>query len=119
MTRVQCLPQSVEALRPTSRLAPLHERSRSRQRPWLLAQHVEIVLQVEDLLLTAVAAFMPCQAHAFMPQLNVISTHFGFYDRAWRQRNGVAVRSDAHATQAIHRRKTGWPALRARQNEPL
>lgn len=40
----QALPQTVEALRPAPALFPLRERTRSRQRPRLALQHIEVVL---------------------------------------------------------------------------
>src|ERR1035437_963096 len=67
MTQVQRLPQPIERRWPAPRLPPLCQRGRSCQCARLLAQYVQIVLKVEDLLLAAVAAFMPRNALAPMP----------------------------------------------------
>src|ERR1035441_1019976 len=51
MPFLQTQPQPVETLRPPSAFAPLPQRTRSRQRSRFLLQHVEIVLQIENLLI--------------------------------------------------------------------
>ena len=67
MAQVQLLPSLIERCWPAPRLPPLCQWSRSCQCTWLLAQHVQIVLQIEDLPLAAVAAFMSSHALASMP----------------------------------------------------
>ena len=78
MAQVQRLPQLVEGCRPSSRQPPLRQRSRACQCARLFAQYVEIVLQIEDLLLAAIAAFMPRNALASMTQLNGSGMNSGF-----------------------------------------
>ena len=66
MPQVQRLPQLIEGCGPSPRLPPLRQRSRACQCPRLLAQYVKIMLQIEDLLLSAVAAFVPGNTLASM-----------------------------------------------------
>ena len=66
MPQVQCVPQLIEGCRPSPRLPPLCQRSRAHQCARLLAQHVQIMLQIEYLLLSAVAAIVPGNTLASM-----------------------------------------------------
>src|SRR5665213_2081282 len=91
MTQVQRLPQLIEGLWPASRLPPLCQRSGAGQCARLLAQHVQIMFQIKNLLLAAIAAFMPRNALAPMTQLNCGRMNSGFNLSAWRQWNRVAV----------------------------
>src|SRR5450432_866363 len=70
MPQVQRLPQLIEGCRPAPCLPPLRQWSRACQCARLLAQHIQIMLQIEDLLLSAVAAFMPGNTLACVTQLN-------------------------------------------------
>src|SRR5579875_30571 len=67
MPNVQRLPQPVEGLWPAPGLAPLGQSRRTGQGAGLAFEHIEIVLQIQDLLLATVAAFMAGDALAFMP----------------------------------------------------
>jgi hypothetical protein len=98
MAQVQCLPQLVEGCRPSPRQPPLRQRSRACQCARLFEQYIEIVLQIKDLLLAAIAAFMPRNALASMAQLNGSGMNSGFNPGARRQRNRVAVGPYPHAT---------------------
>src|SRR6202043_1725863 len=51
----QLIPDPVVALGPAALRPPLRQRRRTAQRARLALQHIEVVLQIEDLLLTAVA----------------------------------------------------------------
>src|SRR5271156_3607693 len=51
----QLIPDSVVALGPSALSPPLRQRRRTAQRAGLALQYIEVVLQIEDLLLTAVA----------------------------------------------------------------
>ena len=102
MAQIQRLPQLIERRWPASRLPPLCQRSRACQCARLPPQYVLIVLQIEDLLLAAVAAFMPRNALAPMPYLDRIGMNSGLYLRARRQRNRIAVGAQ------LQRQATAW-----------
>src|ERR1700687_4063429 len=63
--------------------APAGERLRSRQRAGLALQHLEVMLQFQDLLLTFVAAFMTSDAAPFIAQLQVTRVKPHLEGLAW------------------------------------
>ncbi len=70
-------PETVEALRPPPLCPTLFQRHGARQRSGLLAQHIQVVLQVQPLLLPLEAALMPRHTLSLVPDLDVGSMHFG------------------------------------------
>src|SRR4051812_24183970 len=56
------LPQTVVARRPAPRLTPLLQRLAARECAWLTLEHVEVVLQVKDLLVPSIRARVACLA---------------------------------------------------------
>src|ERR1700683_1949069 len=64
------LPDLVVALRPPALSPPLRQRRRSAQRSRLPVQHIEVVFQIEDLLQSAVTAFMAGDPAAMVTELD-------------------------------------------------
>ena len=67
----QRLPEAVVARRPAAELAPLLQRLAPGERAGLALQHVEVVLEVQDLLVAAVAALVAGDPLALVPDLDV------------------------------------------------
>ena len=90
----QLLPDPVIARGPTAPLPPLLERFASRQRAGLALQRLEVVLQIENLLKPAVAAFMAGDALSVVPNLDVTCVDFCLDFKAYSYRNRIEVGSD-------------------------
>src|ERR1019366_10623018 len=76
------LPDPVVTLRPSALSPPLRQRRRSAQRAGLPVQHVEVVFQIEDLLQSAVTAFVAGDPAAMVTELDGRRGETGFNDRA-------------------------------------
>ncbi|HKH43626.1 MAG TPA: hypothetical protein VKM72_03090 [Thermoanaerobaculia bacterium] len=66
----QRLPEAVVALRPAAEPTPLLQRLAAGERAGLALQHVEVVLEIEDLLVPAVAPLVTGHALALVPDLH-------------------------------------------------
>src|SRR5439155_6823668 len=77
LPRHQRLPDPVETRRPQTRLPLLIQSRRSRQSPRLPPQHVEVVLQLENLLLVPVTTRVASHTVPFVPQLHRAGVGFG------------------------------------------
>src|SRR5262249_55622201 len=66
----KCLPHTVVARRPASSLTPLLEWLAASERTWLALEHVQVVLQVEQLLVPSVRARVASDAAALVPDLD-------------------------------------------------
>jgi len=65
MARVKSLPSPIERLRPAACQPPLGQSCRSGKCAGLALQDIEVVFQIEDLLLTAIAAFIAVRPYAY------------------------------------------------------
>src|SRR5712691_5347271 len=80
----QPVPELVVAVGPASSSTPLVQRFAAGEGAWLVLEHVQVVLQVEDLLMTTVRAGMTCDAAALVPDLDRRRGEFDLRFRAWR-----------------------------------
>ena len=71
----ECLPVLVVADRPATSASPLLQRFAAGECAWFVLQHVQVVLQVEDLLMAVVRAHVASDAATLVPDL----------DAGWRQ----------------------------------
>ena len=69
--RPQPIPQLIVAGRPTTGLTPLRQWLRSGQRARFVAQHIEVMLEIEHMLATAVATFVAGNLTTAMPDLDM------------------------------------------------
>src|ERR1035441_9998537 len=106
VTLHQCFPDPVEARYTLSGLTPLLQWLRSRQGTRFSIQHVQVVFEIEDLLLTPVTAFMLRYAPPLVPQFDCAGVRFRLHLSASRQREGVHVGEHLGTTQSVHGRET-------------
>ena len=79
VTLIQSPPQRVKLGRPPSALPPLLERLGAGHRPRLALEHVEIVIEVENLLPAAVTALMPGDTDTVVPDLEMGRVQAGLH----------------------------------------
>ncbi len=77
-------------------------------RPALRAswQCFQIVLQIQNLLLSLEAAFMSCHALPLMPYLDVRGMHLGLHFDADREWNRIEVGQHSYAAAGVHMRES-------------
>src|SRR5271155_550634 len=105
LTLLESGPELVVARRPPPLRPPLRQRRRSGQSPWLLQQHLKVMLQVEHLLLPPEATLVAREQAAVLPQLNVGGIHLGLHHTAHRRRHRVEVGQHLDAGARVHLRK--------------
>ena len=71
------------------------------------------MLEIEYLLLTAVASLMACNALPVVPELDRVGVHLGLHLCTWFQWDRIRIRQDFRTPKAVHR----WEA-RLRQIHP-
>jgi hypothetical protein len=98
----QHLPKAIEAYRPTSLRSPLLERCRTGKRSWLLRQCFQVVLQIQNLLLSIEATFVPGYALSLMPYLYVRGIHLDLHFHADRKWNRVEIGQHSYAAAGVH-----------------
>ena len=101
----QHLPKAIEACRPTSLRSPLLKRRRTGQRSWLLRQCLQIVLQIQNLLMSIEAAFLPRQALRLMLYLYVRGIHLGLHFDADREWNRIEVGQHSYTAAGVYKGK--------------
>src|SRR4051794_18432447 len=90
----QHIPELVVASRPSPLCPALLQRRRAGQRTRLLRQHIQVMLQLEDLLMPFIAALMPSQTPGLMPDLHICRIDPHCYLGAHWQRRRIEVRQD-------------------------
>ena len=103
LPRLEPRPELVITGGPAALGAPLRERRRPGQGTRLVHEHVQVMLEIEDLLLPAVAAGMGREALPVMPDLHPGRVDAGVDLRAGPEGNRVAVRAHHDAALAIDR----------------
>ena len=98
-------PEQVVARRPASELAPLLQGLAAGQCSWFVRQNVQVVLEVEDLLVPAVAALVLGDPPTVMPDLEAGGPQLHLDDAAGFDRHGVGIRFHLDAAQAVHLRE--------------
>ena len=93
---LQLLPQPVEAARPQPSLSPLLQWARASERSRFLLKHVQVVLQIQDMLAAAVASLVRSHLPAAVPDTHLRRQHPDLCPgpRPQRRRVPVAVRLD-------------------------
>src|SRR5579859_527040 len=99
------LPVLVVVGRPASSASPLLQRFAAGERARLVLEYVQVVLQVEDLLVTVVRAGVACDTVALVPDLNVGRCQLDLDRRAGWQWRGVRVGLGLHAPLTIQMAK--------------
>src|SRR3954466_7785441 len=101
----QSLPEFVEAVRPQTRTSLLLEGTRSSQRPGLPREHVKIMFEIQNLLVSPVTTLMLRHGTTVMPKLHGARVALGLHLRSSRQRHGIAVGQHLDASQTVDGRK--------------
>jgi hypothetical protein len=63
------------------------------------------MLEIEYLLLTAVASLMMCNALPVVPKLDRVGVHLCLHLRTWFQWHRIRIRQDFRTPKAVHRWK--------------
>ena len=101
-------------MRPATSLAPLRQRLGPGKRAGLVAQHVEIALQVQHVLAAAMAALVSRDLAAGMPKLDMQRIGARLHPAVRPDRHRVGVRLDHRAALLVDQRKR-----HVRKVEPL
>ena len=97
----QPCPELVVAGRPATGLAPLRQRLGPGKRARLVAQHVEVVLQVQHVLAAAMAALVSRHPVAGMPKLDMQRFGARLHPAARTDRHRVGVGLDNRAARLL------------------
>jgi hypothetical protein len=98
----QPVPKLVVADWPASGSTPLLQGFAAGECARLVLEHVQVVFEVEDLLVTAVRALMTCDAAALVPDLDRRCGEFDLRPRAWQEWRRIGVGPHLDTAQPIH-----------------
>src|SRR5271170_7978725 len=105
MAYFEPLPELVITRRPTAGLAPLVQRFRPSKRAGLAVQHVQIVLQIKDLLADTIAAFVASHALTLVPHLDIERIDARLNPSAGLDRDRIEVGLDRDAPVFVDQKK--------------
>src|SRR5450755_1243368 len=98
-TTDQTFPEAVVNRWPAAHLSALFQRFRSRHCARLMLQHIQIMLQVEQLLIFVVAPFVTAHALVVMPEFDKARVDPGLDGFPHLGSDRIRIRPYAHATR--------------------
>jgi hypothetical protein len=101
----QPLPKLIVASRPPPRLPPLRQRFGASERARLMSEHIEIVFEIEHVLTALMAALVPRDLAAAVPDLDMRRTDAHLHPGARLRRRRGEIGLHRHAAVLVDQRK--------------